>query len=201
MTHRGGFGWNKAVDVFPGYSAVWAWTCGERAVQRPKPNKNAFTRFKPIEPCEWHSMPSCRPLEEVQNVLVSQFHNFTADDSPETWARSMPFSAANFLASGLAKVLPFLGVAGVGAATATGATTGAGGVACGVGVWWYIQAKHQISRVATVWFNVKTYFRLKTACTVTLHSLIHYLSQQYPRGMLESSRRTNCPANYAHHPL
>lgn len=51
-------------------------------------------------------------------------------NSPATCVKSMPFSAASLLASGLANTLPFLGVA-----TGTGAAAGAAGAAVGgVGV-------------------------------------------------------------------
>lgn len=48
---------------------------------------------------------------------------------PVTWAMSIPFSAASFLARGLANTLPFLGAAGV-----AGAAAGAGVGAAGTGV-------------------------------------------------------------------
>lgn len=46
-------------------------------------------------------------------------------DSPLTCARSIPFSAASFLASGLANTRPFLGAAGAEAAGAAVAGLGA----------------------------------------------------------------------------
>ncbi|TNN76186.1 hypothetical protein EYF80_013474 [Liparis tanakae] len=50
--------------------------------------------------------------------------------SPLTCARSIPFSAASFLASGLANTRPFLGAAGAAAAAA-----GAGAAAAGAAAW------------------------------------------------------------------
>jgi len=49
-------------------------------------------------------------------------------DSPLTCARSIPFSAASFLASGLANTRPFLGAAGA-AAAGPGAAAAAGAAA------------------------------------------------------------------------
>lgn len=48
---------------------------------------------------------------------------------PVTWARSMPFSAASFLARGLANTLPFLAAAGVGAGVGAAGAADGGGVA------------------------------------------------------------------------
>lgn len=48
---------------------------------------------------------------------------------PVTWAMSIPFSAASFLARGLANTLPFLGAAGA----VAGAAVGAAGAGAGAG--------------------------------------------------------------------
>lgn len=56
---------------------------------------------------------------------------------------SIPFSAASFLARGLANTLPFLGAAGAAGAVA-GAGLGAAGAGGGVAIW-------------AVWYSLKSY--------------------------------------------
>lgn len=54
-------------------------------------------------------------------LTVSDADGGSEQDLPLTWARSIPLSAASFLASGLANTRPFLGPAGAAAGAALGA--------------------------------------------------------------------------------
>lgn len=68
-----------------------------------------------------------------------QHNHLHFGDLPLTCARSIPFSAASFLASGLANTRPFLGAA----AAAGGAAAGLGAAAAGAAIYKITQNTHK----------------------------------------------------------
>lgn len=115
LTYRCSLWWNKAVNIFPGDASIrtGAWT----------ESNSMSPPYKPFYAALFSSIICV--LLEILNVS----HYLRPGHLPLTCARSIPFSAASFLASGLANTRPFLGAAGAAAA-------GAGlGAAAGAAAW------------------------------------------------------------------